>query len=157
MIKYTIIILFAIIGNYSVHSDADDVLLMARNNYFEAREDRQVGMEAVSWVVLNRINDFSGRWPRTVEGVVFGGSNSPLGSPLACQFSWTCDGIPDVINDQKAFSEAYRAAYRVYSGEAHLDITEGAVYYARCDLTPAFDVRYNVTYIKQIGKHCFYK
>jgi len=132
-------------------------MLLTLNSYFEAREDGAVGMEAVAWVVLNRVNDFRGRWPLGIGAVIYEGSNRPLSSPRACQFSWACDGIPDRVKDTQAFSEAHTAALRVLSGEAHLDITEGAVYYARCDLTPAFNVRYDVSYIKQIGKHCFYK
>ncbi len=56
--------------------------------YFEARGEPVRGQIAVAQVVLNRV--FSGYYPSTVCGVVY--QRTPE-RHLACQFTFTCDGI----------------------------------------------------------------
>ena len=54
------------------------------------------GQIAVAQVVLNRV--FSPFYPNDVCGVVYQNANRHLG----CQFTFACDGIPDVITEPDA-------------------------------------------------------
>ena len=60
--------------------------------YFESRGEVKRGQIAVAQVVMNRV--FSGFYPNNVCGVVYQNSHRNL----ACQFTFACDGIPDVID-----------------------------------------------------------
>ena len=72
---------------------------LAKNMYFEARNQGLAGQLAVSLVVMNRVED--DRFPETICGVVEQGPISkwwlekkgkvvPIKN--RCQFSWFCDG-----------------------------------------------------------------
>src|SRR5204862_6551245 len=72
--------------------------------YFEARGEPVRGQIAVAQVVLNRA--FSGHYPNTVCGVVYQNSHRHL----ACQFTFACDGIPDVVREPDAMERAKKIA-----------------------------------------------
>ena len=72
--------------------------------YFEARGESFQGQVAVAEVILNRVDN--DRWPDTICGVV----NQGTGRKYACQFSYTCDGIPDTVNDRGSWSKLGRIA-----------------------------------------------
>jgi spore germination cell wall hydrolase CwlJ-like protein len=67
--------------------------------YFEARGEPEKGQLAVGRVIVNRAQ--SGDYPDTVCGVVYQGAERKN----ACQFSFACDGIPDVVKDKRLFAE----------------------------------------------------
>ena len=68
MKKYFIISGLILAGYISMRlTNAQD--LLARTIFGEARGEGRAGMEAVAWVVMNRVN--SSRYPNTVAGVVF--------------------------------------------------------------------------------------
>ena len=64
---------------------------LAEAVYFESRGEAVRGQIAVAQVVMNRV--FSGYYPNTVCGVVYQNEHRHL----ACQFTFACDDIPDVI------------------------------------------------------------
>ena len=75
---------------------------LAKNMYFEARNQGLAGQLAVSLVVMNRVKDE--RFPNTICGVIEQGPISkwwlkekgkivPIRN--RCQFSWFCDGKSD--------------------------------------------------------------
>ena len=76
----------------------DQIECLAKNMYFEARGQGTAGVLAVSFVVLNRVNDH--RFPNTICEVVYQAITRPSWKnknkryPIKnrCQFSWYCDG-----------------------------------------------------------------
>ena len=64
---------------------------LAEAVYFESRGEVKRGQIAVAQVVMNRV--FSGFYPNNVCGVVYQNAHRKL----ACQFTFACDGIPDVV------------------------------------------------------------
>ena len=64
------------------------------------------GQIAVAQVVMNRA--FSGFYPNDVCGVVYQNAHRHL----ACQFTFACDGIADVVNDPDLWSARKRIARR---------------------------------------------
>src|SRR5436190_7395081 len=68
--------------------------------YFEARSEPVLGQLAVATVILNRAKSSSS----SLCGVVYKGANHFN----ACQFSFACDGKPDVVDDAVAWQEALK-------------------------------------------------
>src|SRR5436305_42680 len=77
---------------------------LANAVYFEARSEPVRGQIAVAQVVMNRA--FSGYYPNDVCGVVYQNAHRHL----ACQFTFACDGIPDIVNDEESWERAKRIA-----------------------------------------------
>ena len=90
--------------------------------YFEARGESVRGQFAVAEVILNRVD--STLYPDTVCGVIHQGT----GRKYQCQFTYTCDGIPDVINEKAAFDVSAKVASVMVSG-APRALTDGATHY----------------------------
>ena len=61
--------------------------------YFESRSESALGQLALALVVLNRAQTSRS----SVCGVVYKGANRIN----ACQFSFACDGKPDVVDDKR--------------------------------------------------------
>ena len=72
--------------------------------YFEARNEPVRGQIAVAQVVLNRV--FSPYYPGDVCGVVYQNAHRRL----ACQFTFACDGIPDIVREKGPWSRAQKIA-----------------------------------------------
>ena len=71
---------------------------LANAIYFEARNEPVRGQIAVAQVVLNRV--FSPYYPGDVCGVVYQNAHRRL----ACQFTFACDGIPDIVREKGPWS-----------------------------------------------------
>ena len=71
---------------------------LAKNIYFEARNEPFVGQFAVALVTLNRVHDSA--FPNTICEVVYEGIHTASGFPKKhrCQFSWYCDGTVSYTN-----------------------------------------------------------
>jgi spore germination cell wall hydrolase CwlJ-like protein len=86
-------------------SDAQ-VRCLAKNIFFEARNQSTLGQVAVAWVTLNRLESSS--YNDTICSVV---KQGPMdGSPISlhrCQFSWYCDGLSDNIPDNVVAQRAW--------------------------------------------------
>jgi spore germination cell wall hydrolase CwlJ-like protein len=117
--------------------------------YFEARGESYRGQVAVAQVVLNRVKDR--RYPTTICGVVFQNQTKRN----ACQFSFACDGIPEAVNDNKAWTQAQDIARRFTDGELYLTEVADATHYHATYVRPAWAPR--MTKLTQIGLHVFYK
>ena len=74
--------------------------------YFEARGEAVRGQIAVAQVVMNRT--FSGFYPNTVCGVVYQNKNHHL----ACQFTFACDNVADVVRRAPTCGTAPRKSPR---------------------------------------------
>ena len=85
------------------HLPDREVQCLAKNIYFEARNQDEYGKFGVAQVTLNRVD--SPRFPNSICKVVFQPSKLPKKRHL-CQFSWYCDGIPDRIRNKNQYEEA---------------------------------------------------
>lgn len=117
--------------------------------YFEARGEPVQGQLAVAQVVMNRVR--SPDFPDTICGVVFQGQWERKG----CQFSFACDGRPDVPKDQSKWEEAMELSRKVTEGKAWLDDIGHATYYHATYVKPNW-VR-DMNRIEKIGQHIFYR
>lgn len=116
--------------------------------YFEARGEGMKGQLAVAEVILNRVA--SPKYPSTVCGVVHQGT----GRLNACQFSFTCDGIPDIINEPLAWERAGKIARLMLDGKAP-DLTAGATHFHTTQVRPGWAQVFPQT--ARIGAHVFYR
>ncbi|MGF1592183.1 MAG: cell wall hydrolase [Kiloniellaceae bacterium] len=126
----------------------EDLICLAQNIYFEARSEPLEGKVAVAHVVMNRVA--SQHFPDTVCGVVRDGTDEVLHK---CQFSWYCDGKPDVVDDQTAWEEATTLASQVYWGRVD-DPSGGALWYHADYVKPVW--RKAFAEGPTIGRHIFY-
>lgn len=126
-------------------SGAKDCLATAI--YFEARGESLKGQRAVGEVILARTRQH-GR-PKTVCGVVYEGSTRSTG----CQFSFTCDGIADVVRSQAAWARAKRAAGLVMSSRRK--VSRGATHYHTTAIRPYWAS--SLRKVARIGSHIFYR
>lgn len=124
---------------------------LAEALYFEARGETIQGQFAVAEVILNRRD--SERFPNTVCGVVSQGAKSAK-APRACQFSYKCDGAPEVFTEKKAYQRVGKVAMIVLNGFAR-KLTNGATYYHTNYVTPRWSRKFDRT--AQIGVHYFYR
>jgi spore germination cell wall hydrolase CwlJ-like protein len=118
--------------------------------YFEARGESFRGQRAVAEVILARTR-VPGR-PKTVCGVVYEGSKRKTG----CQFSFTCDRIPDVVRAKKLWARAQRVAAQVMRTRGRgKTISRGATFYHADYVNPDWAAR--MVKVAQIGQHIFYR
>lgn len=116
--------------------------------YFEARGETTRGQFAVAEVILNRVD--SRVYPDTVCGVVTQGT----GKKYACQFSYTCDGMAEVVNEPKAFIKAAKIAKSMLDGRPRV-LTNKATHYHTTAVNPSWSRKLKKT--TQIGVHIFYR
>jgi spore germination cell wall hydrolase CwlJ-like protein len=122
---------------------------LANAVYFEARSEPVRGQIAVAQVVLNRA--FSGYYPEDVCGVVYQGANRHL----SCQFTFACDGIPDVVTEPEHYRRAMRIAAATLDGKVWLPDVGRATHYHASYVYPYW-VR-SMRRLKKIGLHSFYR
>jgi spore germination cell wall hydrolase CwlJ-like protein len=91
---------------------------LANAVYFEARGEPVRGQIAVAQVVTNRV--FSPFYPNDACDVLHQNANRHL----ACQFTFACDGIPDVVTEPYAWQRARHIARDMLDG--NLWMPEGA-------------------------------
>jgi hypothetical protein len=116
--------------------------------YFEARGESVKGQIAVAEVILNRVDDPA--YPDSVCGVV----NQGTGRKHACQFSYTCDGRAEVVNEQSAYDRAAKIARLLMDGMPR-DLTKGATHYHATRVRPSWSKHLLKT--AKIGSHVFYR
>jgi hypothetical protein len=119
--------------------------------YFEARSESMVGQLAVAMVILNRVkasNSYS-----SMCGVVYRGA-SQLN---ACQFSFACDGKPDIVDDARAWMTAHAITALALANDKKgkpLQILATATNYHADYVDPVWSKSLNR--LTQIGRHIFY-
>ena len=128
---------------------AKDLNCLAQAVYFEARGESYRGQVAVAQVVMNRLAH--PLYPKTICNVVF----QDAGHRDACQFSFACDGIPEVINEPAAWKQAQEIAAKVASGELYLPEVANATHYHATYVYP--DWAPQLKRVTKIGMHIFYK
>ncbi|WP_220747839.1 cell wall hydrolase [Jannaschia sp. AI_61] len=121
---------------------------LAEAIYFEARGEPIPGQVAVAEVILNRVD--SKRYPNTICRVV----NQGTGRLHACQFSYTCDGIPEAVSERGAWARAGKIARLLMDG-APRALTGNATHYHADYVSPYWAKVYPKT--AQVGRHIFYR
>ena len=129
---------------------AQEKRCLAEAIYFEARSEPIRGQLAVAQVVVNRLKNPA--YPDTVCGVVYQNQHWLN----ACQFSFACDRIREVVRDAPAWNTAQELARAVLDGEAiWVEEVGSATHYH------ANYVRLNwagqIQRMAQIGLHVFYR
>jgi spore germination cell wall hydrolase CwlJ-like protein len=121
---------------------------LAEALYFEARGETAAGLFAVAEVILNRVD--SSRYPDSVCEVIKQGT----GKRYACQFTYTCDGRPEHINNPDAFARVGKVA-RVMLDGGPRNLTKGAMFYHTEAVAPSWSRKFERT--ASIGVHHFYR
>jgi len=127
---------------------------LAEGMYFEARGEPMRGQLAVGRVILNRVQ--SRAYPDTICDVVY--QNDHMHN--RCQFSFACDGKPDVIAEPKAWDSV--RGYAAWLLASDLEETQ---YQVLASLAAA--THYHADYVRphwakffeltaRIGRHIFY-
>ena len=122
---------------------------LANAVYFEARGEPVRGQIAVAQVVMNRV--FSPFYPNDVCGVVY--QNSARRN--ACQFTFTCDGIPDVVTEPDAWARAKHIARDMLDGKLWMPEVAKATHYHAYWVHPDWVNEMNKIY--KLGTHIFYR
>ena len=127
---------------------------LAEGIYFEARSEPLRGQLAVGRVILNRVQSSS--YPDTICDVVYQNDHRHN----RCQFSFACDGKPDVIGERQVWSRV-----RGYAAWLMANDPEGTEYQVLASLAAA--THYHADYVNphwakhfeltaRIGRHIFY-
>ena len=107
------------------------------------------GQIAVAQVVMNRV--FSPFYPNDVCGVVY--QNSARRN--ACPFTFTCDGIPDVVTEPDAWARAKHIARDMLDGKLWMPEVAKATHYHAYWVHPDWVNEMNKIY--KLGTHIFYR
>tara|TARA_B100001989_G_C24541225_1_gene467675 strand:+ start:871 stop:1374 length:504 start_codon:yes stop_codon:yes gene_type:complete len=124
------------------------LLCLSANIYFEARSEKVDGQIAVAEVTLNRVR--SDDYPDDVCSVVLQENSE------GCQFSWWCDGKPDIVTDDFAFQRAKAIAeLMLRDGDYITVIGNDALHYHTLEVSPYWKDNYE--FINIVGNHVFYR
>lgn len=122
---------------------------LAEGIYFEARGEELKGQAAVAQVILNRVRNPA--YPDTICGVVYQNKNWRN----RCQFSFACDGIPDLILSPWHWKTAKEIAMAVTAGKIWIDEVGSSTHYHATYVNPPWGR--TMKRVTQIGKHIFYR
>lgn len=132
---------------YNITIPEKQIECLARNMYFEAKNEPEEGIKAVGYVTINRVNDKS--FPKSICGVVYQRTGK------TCQFSWVCQlGKNPKIVDQDKYARikqlATEVVYSMMTPSA--DPTRGSLFFHAVHVSPQWKLRKTV----KIGQHIFY-
>ncbi len=145
--------------NPSAEEYVKEIECLAKNIYFEARNENIDGKLAVGLVTINRLLD--PEFPETICDVVWEKRRHPKTKRWVAQFSWTWDGKMDRPLNQSKWGEAINIATALLDEKTlHniFDITYGSLYYHADYVNPWWgkklsELGYGST---QIDTHIFY-
>ena len=122
---------------------------LAEAVYFEARSEPIRGQIAVAQVVVNRA--FSGYYPTDVCGVVYQNKHRYL----ACQFTFACDRIRDVVTEPEHWTRAKKIAKEMLDGRLWLPEVNRSTHYHATYVRPYWIREMKKNY--KTGLHIFYR
>ena len=137
------------LGLFDDKSRAKQEKCLADAVYFEARGEAVRGQMAVAQVVMNRV--FSGFYPNTPCGVVYQNSHRHL----ACQFTFACDGIADVVKEPDMWERARKIAKETLDGRLWLPEVAKSTHYHAYWVRPSWVHEMKKMY--KFGVHTFYR
>lgn len=138
------------------------VQCLAKNIYFEARNESIEGQKAVAFVTLNRVK--SPEFPDSICDVVEQKKKvADIGDKrTVCQFSWYCERVPKYLyvnnvltnRNDPVYTEIRDLATFIYANQEKLpDPTKGSLFYHANYVRPNWK---NLVKVTQIGTHIFY-
>jgi spore germination cell wall hydrolase CwlJ-like protein len=122
---------------------------LAEAVYFEARGEPVRGQIAVAQVVVNRA--FSGYYPENVCGVVYQNSHRRY----ACQFTFACDRVRDVVTEPEQWDRARKIAKEMLDGRLWLPEVNRSTHYHATYVRPYWVRGMKKNY--KAGLHVFYR
>jgi spore germination cell wall hydrolase CwlJ-like protein len=122
---------------------------LAEAVYFEARGEAVRGQIAVAQVVMNRA--FSGFYPATVCGVVYQNRHHHM----ACQFTFACDNVADVVREPDMWDRAKKIARAMLDGQLWLPEVGKSTHYHAYWVHPSWVSEMKKMY--RFGVHTFYR
>jgi hypothetical protein len=122
---------------------------LAEAVYFESRGEVKRGQIAVAQVVMNRV--FSGFYPNDVCGVVYQNAHRKL----ACQFTFACDNVKDVVNEPDMWEQAKEIARDTLDGKLWLPDIGYSTHYHAYWVHPWW--ARTMRKLSKIGVHTFYR
>ncbi|MBB1090794.1 cell wall hydrolase [Rhodopseudomonas palustris] len=122
---------------------------LAEAVYFESRGEKVRGQIAVAQVVLNRA--FSGFYPNNVCGVVYQNKHRRL----ACQFTFACDRVADVVREPEMWDRARKIAKASLDGKLWLPEVAKSTHYHAYWVRPSWVHEMKKMY--RTGVHTFYR
>jgi spore germination cell wall hydrolase CwlJ-like protein len=137
------------LGLLDEKSRAKSEKCLAEAVYFEARGEAVRGQIAVAQVVLNRA--FSGFYPTTVCGVVYQNKHRHF----ACQFTFACDNVADVVREPDMWDRAKRIARAMLDGQLWLPEVGKSTHYHAYWVHPSWVSEMKKMY--KFGVHTFYR
>lgn len=122
---------------------------LAEAIYYESRGEPKRGQVAVAQVIMNRV--FSGYYPADVCKTVYQNAHRHL----ACQFTFACDDVPDVIREPDMWVQAKQISSDMLDGKLWLPSVGRATHYHAYWVHPSW-VR-EMRKLDKIGVHTFYR
>jgi spore germination cell wall hydrolase CwlJ-like protein len=117
--------------------------------YFESRGEVKRGQIAVAQVVMNRV--FSGFYPDNVCGVVYQNAHRKF----ACQFTFACDNVKDVVNEPDMWEQAKEISRDMLDGKLWLPEIGHSTHYHAYWVHPSWVNE--MRKLHKIGVHSFYR
>ena len=137
------------LGLFDEKARAKSEKCLAEAVYFEARGEAVRGQIAVAQVVLNRA--FSGFYPSTVCAVVYQNKHRHL----ACQFTFACDNVADVVREPDMWDRAKKIAKAMLDGQLWLPEVAKSTHYHAYWVRPSWVHEMKKMY--KFGVHTFYR
>jgi spore germination cell wall hydrolase CwlJ-like protein len=137
------------LGLFDEKSRAKSEKCLTEAVYFEARGEAVRGQIAVAQVVMNRA--FSGFYPNTVCGVVYQNKHRHL----ACQFTFACDNVADVVREPDMWDRARKIAKAMLDGQLWLPEVGKSTHYHAYWVHPSWVSEMKKMY--KFGVHTFYR
>ncbi len=137
------------LGLFDAKLRAKSEKCLAEAVYFEARGEAVRGQIAVAQVVMNRA--FSGFYPTTVCGVVYQNKNHHM----ACQFTFACDNVADVVREPDMWDRASKIAKAMLDGQLWLPEVGKSTHYHAYWVHPSWVSEMKKMY--RFGVHTFYR
>ena len=122
---------------------------LAEAVYFESRGETKRGQIAVAQVVMNRV--FSGYYPTNVCGVVYQNAHRYN----ACQFTFACDRVKDVVNEPDMWEQAKQISRDMLDGKLWLSDIGKSTHYHAYWVHPWW--ARTMRKLSRIGVHTFYR
>lgn len=135
----------------SLQASEKEAECLAKNIYYEARDQGIKGKIAVGLVTLNRVK--SSKYPETICRVVWQNK----------QFSWTHDGKSDNPYELDKYEDVKKITKNLLENiDSYQDFTEGSLYYHTDYISPCWSrlskpvvsIKKHVFYNKLIGSPC---
>lgn len=123
-----------------------EVECLAKNIYYEAAGESEIGWMAVASVTMNRL--ITGNYADTVCGVVYQKTGRVY------QFSWV--GMKNKMSkiNSEVYNEIVKLATSMYLDyDSSKDVTKGSTFYHADYINPSWPYQR----VKQIGTHIFYR